>query len=82
MVTHYILKTWLWRHLHNYFLKIMYSLSIMEFSNSKLHIDQLIRLLRNSRIYIEFHSKLLEMTKHGLKNQIIKLSVKSFFVKP
>jgi len=60
----------------------MYSLSIVDFWNSKVHIGQLIRLLRNSRIHIEFHSKLFEMIKHGLKNEIIKLSVKSFFVKP
>ncbi len=45
---------------------------------SKIWSDQLTRLLRNSRIHIEFHSKLFIVIKHGLKNEIIKLSV-SFF---
>jgi hypothetical protein len=31
-------------------------------------IGQLARLLKNSRIHIEFHSKLFILTKHGLKN--------------
>jgi hypothetical protein len=47
----------------------------------KIRIGQLIRLLKNSRIHIEFHFIFFIMTKHGLKNEIIKLSVKSFLVK-
>jgi hypothetical protein len=38
-------------------------------------------LLKNSRIHIEFCSKLFIMTTHKLKNEIIKLNVKYFFVK-
>jgi hypothetical protein len=42
----------------------------------------LIGLLKNSRIHIEFYFKLFIVIKHELKNEIIKLNVKSFFVKP
>jgi hypothetical protein len=52
------------------------------FLKLKIWIDQLIRLLKTSRIHIEFHSKLFIVTKHGLKNEIIKVNVKSFLVKP
>jgi hypothetical protein len=38
-------------------------------------------LLRSSNFHIEFHSKLFIRTKNGLRNEMIKLSVKSFFVK-
>jgi hypothetical protein len=38
--------------------------------------SELARLLRNSIIHIEFHSK------NGLNNEMIKLSVKYVFVKP
>ncbi len=41
--------------------------------------SQLAGLLRNSRIHIEFHSKLFIEIKNGLKNEMIKLIVKSFF---
>jgi hypothetical protein len=46
-----------------------------ELLKSNIWINQLTRLLRNSRIHIEFHSKLFIVTKHGLKNKIIKLTV-------
>jgi hypothetical protein len=32
-----------------------------------------IRLLRNSRVHVELHSKLFIVIKHGLENEIIKL---------
>ncbi len=41
--------------------------------------SQLAGLLRNSRIHIEFHSKLFIEIKNGFKNEMIKLTVKSFF---
>ncbi len=41
----------------------------------------MIGLLRNSRTHIKFYSKLFMMIKYGLKNEIINLNVKSFFVK-
>jgi hypothetical protein len=47
----------------------------------KIQISQLVRLLKNSRIHIEFHSTLFIRTKNGLKNEMTKLSVKSFFVR-
>jgi hypothetical protein len=47
----------------------------------KIQISQLVRLLKNSRIHIEFHSTLFIGTKNGLKNEMTKLSVKSFFVR-
>jgi hypothetical protein len=53
-----------------------------ELLKSNIWINQLTRLLRNSRIHIEFHSKLFIVTKHGLKNEMIKVNVKSFLVKP
>ncbi len=49
-----------------------------EHLNSKICIDQLIKLLKNSRFHIEFYSKLFIMIKHGLKNEIIKLNVNFF----
>jgi hypothetical protein len=52
------------------------------FLELKISINKLIGLLKISRIHIEFHSKFSTITKHGLKNEIIKLNVKSFFVKP
>jgi len=45
---------------------------------SNIWTNQLIELLKNSNIHVEFYSKLFIMTKHGLKNGIIKLNVKSF----
>jgi len=39
-------------------------------------------LLKNSRIHIKFHAKLFIGIKNGLKNEMIKLSVKFCFVKP
>jgi hypothetical protein len=48
----------------------------------KIWTSQLARLLRNSNFHIEFHSKLFIRIKNGLKNEMIKLSMKSFFVKP
>jgi hypothetical protein len=59
-------------------LKIINSLSIMDFLNKKIWTCQLARLLRNSKIHIEFHSTLLIGTKNELMNVMIKLSVKSF----
>ncbi len=35
----------------------------------------MIKLLKNSGFHIEFYSKMFIMTKHGLKNEIIKLNV-------
>jgi hypothetical protein len=66
--------------LHNYFLKIMHSLLIMDFWSKKIWTSQLVRVLRNSRIHIEFHSKLFIEIKNGLKNEMIELNVKSFFL--
>jgi hypothetical protein len=37
----------------------------------KMWTGYLTKLLRNSRIHIEFHSKLFIRTKHGLKNEMI-----------
>jgi hypothetical protein len=48
----------------------------------KKWIGQLVGLLRNSNFHIEFHSKLFIRTKNGLKNEMIKLSLKLFCVKP
>jgi hypothetical protein len=48
------------------------------FVKFKIWTDQLIRLLRKFKIHIELHSELFIMTKHGLKNEIIKVSVKMF----
>jgi len=48
------------------------------FLQSNIWTNQLIELLRNSKIHLEFYSKLFIMTTHGLKNEIIKLNVKSF----
>jgi hypothetical protein len=48
----------------------------------KKWISQFARLLRNWRIHIEFQSKLFIEIENGLKNEMIKLTVKSFFVKP
>jgi hypothetical protein len=48
------------------------------FLKFKIWIGQLTKLLRNSRIHSEFHSNLFTMTKHGLKNEIVKLNVKFF----
>jgi GTPase SAR1 family protein len=76
---HFRLTTWLWRCLHNYFLKIMHSLSIVDFWSKTIWTNQLVGLLRNSRIHIEFHSKLFIRIKNGLNNEMIKLSVKSYF---
>jgi hypothetical protein len=59
----------------------MHSLSIVRFWNLKKWIGQLVRFLKNSRIHIKFHSKLFIGTENELKNEMIKLSVKSF-VKP
>ncbi len=43
---------------------------------SKIWIDQLIGLLKNSRIHIEFHCNFFySTTKRGLKNEIMKLNV-------
>ncbi len=42
----------------------------------------LIKLLIDWRIQIKFHSKLLTMIKYALKNEIIKLNVKYFSLKP
>jgi hypothetical protein len=47
--------------------------------NHGLLINQLIGLFKNSRIHIDFHSKLFIVTKHGLKNEIIKLNVIFFW---
>jgi hypothetical protein len=44
--------------------------------------DQLAGLLRNLKIHIEFHSKLFTRTKNGLKNEMVKLSVIFFLMKP
>jgi hypothetical protein len=44
--------------------------------------SQLFRLLTNSRIHIEYYSKLFIRIKNRLKNEMIKLIMKSFFVKP
>jgi hypothetical protein len=45
----------------------------------KVWTSQLARLLRKSRIHIEFHSKLFtRTTKNGLKNEMVKLSVMIF----
>ncbi len=52
-----------------------------ELLNLKIWTNQLSRLLINSRIHIEFHSKLFILIKHGLKDEIIKLNVKFFFAK-
>jgi hypothetical protein len=80
-MTHSKLTTWLWRHLSQFFLNNAFIVNsgLLKF---KIWIGQLVGLLRNSRIHIELHSKLFIGTKHGFKNEIIKLSVKSFFVKP
>jgi hypothetical protein len=53
-----------------------------ELLKSNIWTNKLIGLLKSSRIHIEFYSKLFIVTKHGLKKEIIKLNVKSFFVKP
>ncbi len=37
----------------------------------KIWIGYLVEWLTNSRIQIEFHSKLFIRTKHGLKNEMI-----------
>jgi hypothetical protein len=50
-MTHFKLITWLWKHLHNYFLKIMHSLSIVEFWNKKY---ELVTLVKNFKYMIEF----------------------------
>jgi hypothetical protein len=63
-----ILTWWLLTYMYNYFLKIILSLSIMDFWNSKMWIGQLIELLINWRIHIKFHSKLFIMTIYALKN--------------
>jgi hypothetical protein len=47
-------------------------------NGGKIWTDWLTVLLRNSRIHIEFHSKLFIVIKHQLNNEIIKLNVKSF----
>jgi hypothetical protein len=44
----------------------------------RIWIGQLVGLLRNLRIHIEFHSKLFIGTKNGFKNEIIKLIVNFF----
>jgi hypothetical protein len=41
-----------------------------------------INLLNYSKIHLKFLSKKIIVSKHGLKNQIMKLNVKFFFVKP
>jgi len=81
-MTHSKLTIWLWRHLSQLlFLNNAFIVNngLLKF---KIWIGQLVGLLRNSRIHIEFHSKLFIGTNHGFKNKIIKLSVKSFFMKP
>jgi hypothetical protein len=45
-------------------------------------INQLVGLLKNSKIHIELHFKLFIRIKNGLKNEMIKLNVNFFFVKP
>jgi hypothetical protein len=85
-MTQFRLTTWLWKKLHNFFLKIIYSSLIVDLVfltiEKNIWTNQLARLLRNSRIHIEFHSKLFtRMTKNGLKNEMVKLS-DGFFMKP
>jgi len=75
---HSKLTTWLWRHLHNCLLKIMINYQF-EVENM---INQLVGLLKNSKIHIELHFKLFIRIKNGLKNEMIKLNVNFFFVKP
>jgi hypothetical protein len=42
----------------------------------------LARLLKDSKVHIELHYKLFIETKKGLKMEMKKLNVKSFFEKP
>ncbi len=77
-MTHSRVTTWLWKHLHNNVFEKNAFIINNELLKSNIWINQLIRLLRNSKIHIEFHSKLFKVTKHGLKNKIIKLIVKFF----
>ncbi len=75
MSSHSRLTNWLWRHFHNYFLKRMHSLSIVDFWKKKYG---LISQLHYLKFNIEFHSKIFIMTNHELKNEIIKLNVNFF----
>jgi hypothetical protein len=64
--------------LHNFFENLIAFIINSGFVKFKIWTDQLIRLLKFLKIHIEFHSELFIMTKHGLKNEIIKVSVKMF----
>jgi hypothetical protein len=48
----------------------------------KIWISQLNRLLKKNLIHNDFHYKLFIVSTYRLENEIIKLSVKSFLVKP
>jgi hypothetical protein len=48
------LTTWLWKHLHNFFENNAFIMN-SEHLKLKIWIDQLIILVRNSKIHIEFH---------------------------
>jgi hypothetical protein len=47
----------------------------------KIWTGQLVRLLINSRIHIEFQAKLFIGIRNGLKTEMIKFKVNFFFVK-
>jgi hypothetical protein len=52
------------------------------FLKSNIWTNKLTRLLKNLKFNIEFYSKMFIVIKHGLKKEMTKLNVKSFFVKP
>jgi len=54
-MTHFRLTTWLRKHLHNCFMKIMHSLSIVNFWNKKHGLVNW--LLKNSKIHGWKHIK-------------------------
>jgi hypothetical protein len=82
MITRSKLTTWLWRHLDNYFLNIMHFFINGGLKKNKNGLVSWLDYENNSRIHIKFHSKLFIVTKQGLKNEIIKIIVKFYFVKP
>jgi hypothetical protein len=68
----------------NTFMKLFNNASVINNGLLKLkNMDwSLIKLVVDWRIEIKFHSKLLTVTKNALKNEIIKLNVKYFSLKP
>ncbi len=54
----------------------------MDLKINKIGVVSWLDCEKNSRIRIEFDSELFIVTKQGLKNEIMKIIVKSYFVKP